>query len=119
MQAQYTTPAVWGTETHTRIDREISTAGVARAWRELTPEAFRVVWTGYVVIPETGTYTFATTSDDGSTLTIDGFQVVDNGGNHVPLTKSGRDSPASRSARVHARILPERRRLRDRLAVGA
>ena len=42
-----------------------------------------------MVIPETGTYTFATTSDDGSTLAIDGFQVVDNGGNHVPLTKSG------------------------------
>ena len=119
MQAQYTTPAAWGTETHTRIDREISTAGVERAWRELTPEAFRVVWTGYVVIPETGNYTFATTSDDGSTLAIDGFQVVDNGGNHVPLTKSGRDSPAARPARVHARIFPERRRLRDRLAVGA
>ena len=42
-----------------------------------------------MVIPETGNYTFATTSDDGSTLTIDGFQVVDNGGNHVPLTKTG------------------------------
>ena len=89
VQAQYTTPARWGTETHNRIDREISTAGVARAWRELTPEAFRVVWTGYLVIPETAKYTFATTSDDGSTLEIDGFQVVDNGGNHVPLTKSG------------------------------
>ena len=89
VQAQYTTPAAWGTETHTRIDREISTTGVARAWRELTPEAFRIVWTGYVVIPTSGTYTFATTSDDGSTLTIDGFQVVDNGGNHVPLTRSG------------------------------
>ena len=23
VQAQYTTPAVWGTETHTRVDREI------------------------------------------------------------------------------------------------
>jgi hypothetical protein len=87
VQAQYTTPALWGTETHNRIDPEISTAVVARAWRELTPEAFRVVWTGYLVIPETATYTFATTSDDGSTLAIDGFQVVDNGGNHVPLTK--------------------------------
>ena len=89
VQAQYTTPAAWGTETHNLIDREISTAGVARAWRELTPEAFRVVWTGYLVVPETGTYTFTTTSDDGSMLAIDGFQVVDNGGNHVPLTRSG------------------------------
>ena len=89
VQAQYAAPALWGTHTFTRVDREIATAGVERAWRELTPEAFRVVWTGYVVIPETGNYTFATTSDDGSTLTIDGFQVVDNGGNHVPLTRTG------------------------------
>ena len=73
VQAQYTTPAAWGTETHNLIDREISTASVARAWRELTPEAFRVVWTGYLVVPETGTYTFTTTSDDGSMLAIDGF----------------------------------------------
>ena len=89
IQAQYLDARGVGTDTHTRTNREISTAVVERAWRGLTPETFRVVWTGYVLIPETGTYTFATRSDDGSTLTINGFHVVDNGGNHVPLTKSG------------------------------
>ena len=31
VQAQYAAPALWGTHTFTRIDREISTAGVERA----------------------------------------------------------------------------------------
>lgn len=89
VRAQYAAPALWGTETYNRVDRTITTAAVERAWQSQPPDTFNVVWTGYVVIPDSGTYTFATTSDDGSTLVIDGFRVVDNGGNHVPLTKSG------------------------------
>ena len=33
-----------------------------------------------MTVPETGEYRFATTSDDGSQLWIDGRHVVDNGG---------------------------------------
>ena len=36
-----------------------------------------------------GIYTFYTTSDDGSLLSVDGSQVVDNDGDHGMLLKSG------------------------------
>jgi flagellin-like protein len=49
--------------------------------------AFR--WTGYVQVPEDGTYTFATRSDDGSEVFVDGTRVVDNRGRHSPRTRSG------------------------------
>jgi len=45
-------------------------------------EHFGFVYSGYVQIPETGVYTFATSSDDGSCLFIDDSLVVDNDGLH-------------------------------------
>ena len=74
----------------TVITPELSKAGLAADWNAALPESFRARWFGYLVIPRTGTYTFATTSDDGSTLTIDGRQVVDNGNVHGPQTETGR-----------------------------
>jgi uncharacterized protein (DUF362 family) len=49
--------------------------------------AFR--FTGYVEVPDTGTYTFYTTSDDGSQLFIGDTMVVDNDGLHAPRERSG------------------------------
>lgn len=49
---------------------------------------FSIRWTGYLSAPEDGNYRFSLTSDDGSTLLIDGYNVVDNDGTHGPLTKS-------------------------------
>lgn len=46
-------------------------------------------YTGYIIIPTTGSYTFATNSDDGSALYIDGKEVVNNDGAHAPQTVSG------------------------------
>jgi hypothetical protein len=48
-------------------------------------------FTSYIEIPasETGTYTFYTTSDDGSQLLVDGEQVVNNDGLHAAEEKSG------------------------------
>ncbi len=51
---------------------------------------FCVRWTGRLRIPADGTYTFTCASDDGSSLWIDGKQVVDNGGLHAIEEKSGR-----------------------------
>ena len=39
-------------------------------------------FTGYIIIPTTGSWTFNTSSDDGSALYIDGVQVVNNDGLH-------------------------------------
>lgn len=41
-----------------------------------------VRWTGTIVLPRTGRYVFATESDDGSWMHLDGKLVLDNGGAH-------------------------------------
>ncbi len=51
------------------------------------------VWQGYINIPVTGTYTFKTTSDDGSALWFNAFtavgkRLVDNDGQHSTVTKA-------------------------------
>jgi hypothetical protein len=46
-------------------------------------------WTGLLKIEQGGSYTFSTTSDDGSFLWIDGNLVVNNGGLHGPESQSG------------------------------
>jgi PKD repeat protein len=52
-------------------------------------ENFGFEYTGYIEVPETGNYTFYTTSDDGSELSIGDELVVDNGGLHAGQTRSG------------------------------
>ena len=52
--------------------------------------AVAVEWTGVLVIPATGDYTFSLESDDGSGLWIDGVQVVDNDGPHSMSAKTGK-----------------------------
>lgn len=49
--------------------------------------AFR--YTGVLDVPNSGTYTFYTNSDDGSRLYVDGTLVVDNDGLHPPQERSG------------------------------
>ena len=50
---------------------------------------FAFVFEGYINIPTAGSYTFYTKSDDGSTLSINGREVVSNNGKHTPEEKSG------------------------------
>lgn len=45
---------------------------------------FSVRWTGFVMPPATGNYTFRTRSDDGVRLYIDGNLVIDNWTDHAP-----------------------------------
>ncbi|HEY4464733.1 MAG TPA: glycoside hydrolase family 3 C-terminal domain-containing protein [Streptosporangiaceae bacterium] len=53
-------------------------------WNGASPQAgvpatqWSAKWTGTIVPPSTGTYTFSLTSDDGSRLFINGQQVIDN-----------------------------------------
>jgi regulation of enolase protein 1 (concanavalin A-like superfamily) len=50
---------------------------------------FGFSFNGYVFVPATGTYTFYTTSDDGSKLFIGGALVVNNDGKHSVQERSG------------------------------
>jgi PA14 domain-containing protein len=72
------------------VDAEVSTALVSERWNDAPPDAFSVRWTGYVTVGRRGWYRFATTSDDGSSLSVDGRVVVNNGGMHGSRTQTGR-----------------------------
>lgn len=52
-------------------------------------ETFSIRYSGYIQINTAGSYTFYTSSDDGSKLFIDGNQVVDNDGLHGTQERSG------------------------------
>src|SRR5690606_10865835 len=52
-------------------------------------DSFSIRYTGYIQISTAGSYTFFTTSDDGSKLYIDGEEVVDNDGDHGSQERSG------------------------------
>jgi hypothetical protein len=73
----------------TGIDDEISLNRMMRRWGPDLPDVFRARWFGYLTSPDRTSCTFALTSDDGSTLTINGQLVVDNSGRHGPITRSG------------------------------
>lgn len=53
-------------------------------------ENYALAFNGFIRIEQDGVYTFSTTSDDGSTLSIAGAKVVDNDGLHAVQEKSGR-----------------------------
>ncbi len=53
-------------------------------------EWFAIDYTGSFWIEKPGTYRFALVSDDGSKLYIDGSTVIDDDGNHPPVTVDGK-----------------------------
>lgn len=75
-----------GPPTLSAIDAEITTDQLLTRWYGAPPGAFRARWFGYVTAPRNGRYTFALTSDDGSTLSVDGRRVIENGGRHEART---------------------------------
>jgi lysophospholipase L1-like esterase len=90
LRSEYVTNPATGQTGHTGVDRDASTAAITRAWNNAPPETFRARWTGFLVVTQPGVYNFATESDDGSAVAIDGERVVDNTGDHGLVTKTGR-----------------------------
>ncbi len=87
LRAVYSGDRRWGRDVRHRIDREVSTAALRRAWDDSPPPQFQAKWSGFLVVGASDWYTFATTSDDSSRVTIDGLVVVDNEGSR---TQTGR-----------------------------
>ena len=52
-------------------------------------EPYSIRWIGKIAIPREGEYRFATRSDDGSFVWVDGQLVVDNGGAHGAQLRAG------------------------------
>ncbi len=75
----------------TRLDCQVSFN-----WRRGSPspligaDTFSARWTGQVLAPVSGTYSFSTTSDDGVRLWIDGQQLINNWTRHSLTTNSGK-----------------------------
>ena len=90
LRAEYIADAPNGRQVRYLVDRDITTSAITKAWNGTPPARFLVRWSGFLVVGRAGAYTFATTSDDGSTVTIDGQLIVDNRGEHAARMQSGR-----------------------------
>ena len=55
----------------------------------IDPETFSVRWTGQVLAPATGTYSFSTLTDDGVRLWVNGTLLVNNWTDHAATTDTG------------------------------
>lgn len=60
------------------IDPRPATAFIDAHWLGSAPASFNVRWMGYFTVPSAGEYVMALTSDDRSTLAIDGAVVIAN-----------------------------------------
>ena len=86
-----------------RIDRQVNFAEVTgQFYKTKLAEKFSARWSGLLKVDKAGTYEFATESDDGSLLTIDDKDVVDNSGEHGMQKKSG---SVELSAGTHALVM--------------
>jgi hypothetical protein len=77
----YANPDWQGTPTISKIDNQPYLKELT-GYQLLSTNFYSVKWTGWIAINRSGTYKFATYSDDGSYLRINGNTVVDNGGAH-------------------------------------
>jgi hypothetical protein len=67
----------------------VSIASGVPMWTGGPTSNYALRFRGIITIPTAGTWTFSTTSDDGSMLWINGVQVVNNDGVHTSQTRSG------------------------------
>jgi beta-glucosidase len=79
LQAQYySNTTLSGTPTATQTDPKVSFTWNGSPAPGVPATNWSAKWTGTLMPPTTGTYTFGLTSDDGSRLFINGQQVIDN-----------------------------------------
>jgi hypothetical protein len=77
------------TPARSAIDARPSTDTLRAAWDGRPPAAFSVTWTGSFMLFRGGRYVFATVSDAGSRMFVDGRLIVDNWGQHETQLATG------------------------------
>ncbi|UYZ63631.1 PA14 domain-containing protein [Hymenobacter weizhouensis] len=83
----YNSPDLSGSAVLSRVDAQVNTDwGSGSPGTGVTADRFSVRWTGQVLAPVSGTYTFSTVSDDGVRLWVNGQQVINNWTTHPPTT---------------------------------
>jgi beta-glucosidase len=86
----YNTMDLSGPVVAARVDSQ-----VAANWHDRPPAAgvnadkWSARWTGTLMPPASGTYTFSLTSDDGSRLFVNGAKVIENWRDQAPITETG------------------------------
>ncbi|MES2801840.1 MAG: PA14 domain-containing protein [Bdellovibrionota bacterium] len=88
LHARYFTGMSYNTFNNQRIDANISFAWGSGNNPVGGADVYSVLWTGQILAPETGTYTFHTNSDDGIYLWVNGTLVEDFWTDHGPTTTS-------------------------------
>ena len=87
LRATYFPTEDWsGPAAQSTVDPQPSVSSVLAAWNNHPPPVFSVMWSGSLLVPLGGAYTFATTSDDGSWVYVDGQPLLELGGRHPALT---------------------------------
>ncbi|MGC8825054.1 MAG: glycoside hydrolase family 3 C-terminal domain-containing protein [Bacteroidales bacterium] len=69
-----------------RVDAQLNTDyGTGSPDPSIKPNFFSIRWTGWLKVPEGGSYVLSTLSDDGVRLYLDDKLVIDNWTNHGPM----------------------------------
>ena len=76
LHASYTTSTHAG-NARQQIDPLPTLDRIGPAFGSTIPDRFYVRWTGVLIVPKTGTYTFTLDADDGARLVINGSVVID------------------------------------------
>jgi PKD repeat protein len=87
--ASYYYGMTWSSLARTRVDPGIDFTDQGSSWPNLADgrqDNFSVMWDGYILVPSDADYSFSLTSDDGSWLSLDETQLIDNGGDHSSAT---------------------------------
>ena len=91
--AYFANPNLTGTPAVQRLDKNVAFSwGTGRADSRLPTDNFSARWTGKLIAPATGTYTFSTDSDAGIRLWVNGQELVDNWTSHALTTNTGKIS---------------------------
>jgi MSHA biogenesis protein MshQ len=88
LQADYYNGMSFGALVSTRTDASVDFWWSGSPAANVPADNFSVRWTGEIVAPVTGTYTFSTVSDDGVRLWIGNQLLIDNWTDHAATTNT-------------------------------
>lgn len=85
----YNNMTLSGSPVLTRVDSQVNfNWGGNSPGNGVNADQWSAKWTGTITAPQTGTYTFAITSDDGSRLYINGQQLINNWQDQASTTRT-------------------------------
>jgi MSHA biogenesis protein MshQ len=93
-----------GTAVLTRTEAVDFDWGTGSPGAGVSADNFSVRWSGSLIVPTSGKYSFQTASDDGVRLWINGVQLVNNWNDHGPTTNTTNTVSLSAGQRVSVRM---------------